>query len=395
MVIAARMASNGRMAGVSARSRRRSELGALAVASIVTLAGAAAADDLAKARELFAGGVHRYEIGDYEGALRLFREANGEHHAPAIVYNVALAEEKLGHRQAAVDAYESYIAEAGDRGEFTSAAVAAVAQIRATSTKLRIETKPPGAHVFVDGNALAEPAPITVLVGAGHHVVVAQGESFRAEKELDARGGGESLVVALAPAAPVEPPAPPPSPIAVAPPAPAVVAPPPPPEPGPDALVWGAAFAIAPAVMFGVDPIDDEGRGHSNTKTILTILAGPMLEIGYALTDKIEFLARGLAGIGPDSKPSFMYLGGPGLSFKLGPIWAGATFIGGDIDSARHGVKYSTDLVFGAMGEVAVPVLKKAHGEWLVGVQPSFLLTEMRNDNTTLFFPLSFGYRAY
>lgn len=381
---------------------------ALSVCALLALAWPALAEDVAKARKLFADGVHQYQVGDYEGALRLFREANAEHHAPAIVYNMGLAEERLGHRQAAVDAYESYVAEAGDKGEFTSAAVAAIAQIRATSTKLRIESKPAGAHVFLDGNALVDPAPVTVLVGAGHHVVIVQGDGWRAEKELEAKSGEPATLALEQPEAPAPPrppvgeapirgPSQPPPEVPVAtPPIAPSIAPPNPEAPvGPDGFVWGAHFAVAPGVMLGVDAYDDQKNFHENNKTIPTVLAGPLLEVGYAITDKIEFLARGLAGIGPDGKPSTMFMGGPGLSFKLGPIWAGATFIGGEIDSARHKVKYGTDLVFGVMSEISIAVIKKPYGEWLAGIGPSFLLTEMRNDNTTVFFPMTFGYRAY
>lgn len=397
MVIAVRVASNGRMAAVSARLRRRSRFTIATVVAFFAFASSAHADDVAKARKLFADGVHQYQIGDYEGALRLFREANAEHHAPAIIYNIGLAEEKLGHRQAAVDAYEAYVAEAGEKGDLTSAAVSALAQIRSTSTKLRIETKPPGAHVFVDGNALPEASPVTLLVGAGHHIIVVQGDGWRAEKAIEAAGGVPQTVELEEPAKPAPPPAVEPPP--VAPPPVVEPAPPTPPQPAapaaPDGLVWGAAFAITTGIMFGVDPTDDLGHTHKNTKTIPTVLAGPLLEFGYALTENIEFLARGMVGIGPDGKPSYMYLGGPGLSFKLGPIWAGATFIGGRIESARHDDKYGTDIVFGAMAEVAIPVIKKPQGEWLVSIQPAFLLTEMRNDNTTIFWPIAFGYRAY
>lgn len=384
------------MAAVSARLRRRSSFALLLALALG--AAPARADDVAKARKLFADGVHQYQIGDYEGALRLFREANAEHHAPAIIYNIGLAEEKLGHRQAAVDAYEAYVAEAGEKGDLTSAAVSALAQIRSTSAKLRIETKPPGAHVFVDGTALPDPSPVAFLVGAGHHIIVVQGEGWRAEKEIEATGGVAQTVELEEPPRPVAPPNPPPlepPPAVVTPPlAPLIVKPVEPPA-GPDGLVWGAAFAITTGIMFGVDPVDESGHTHKNTKTIPTVLAGPLLEVGYALTENIELLGRGLVGIGPDGKPSYMYMGGPGLSFKLGRIWAGATFIGGRIESARHDDKYGTDIVFGVLIEVAIPVLQKPSGQWLVSIQPSFLLTEMRNDNTTIFWPIAFGYRAY
>src|SRR6185295_9464869 len=122
----------------------------------------------------FAEAVKLYQAGDYEGARRLLRDADKEHHSPAIVYNLALAEEKLGHVQAAVDAYEAYVAEVGDQGALSSPAAIAIAQLKSRSTRLRIETTPPGARVIVDGTVLRETSPTSYLVPAGHHVVVAQ-----------------------------------------------------------------------------------------------------------------------------------------------------------------------------------------------------------------------------
>src|SRR5687768_10008336 len=83
----------------------------LIVALLLSLVRDAHAGDVDAARKLFADGVKLYQQGDYEGARRLFKQAEAEHHAPAIVYNLALAEEKLRHPQAAVDAYEAYVAE--------------------------------------------------------------------------------------------------------------------------------------------------------------------------------------------------------------------------------------------------------------------------------------------
>jgi hypothetical protein len=159
--------------------------------------------DVEAARRDFSEGVRLYQQSDFEGARRLFLQADKAHHAPAIVYNLALAEERLGHPQAAVDAYEAYVAEAGESGEFTSSATFAIAQIKARSTRLRIDSEPSGARLFVDGSPLREPAPTVVLVPAGHHVIVAQGDGWRAERDLVAAGSGDSVALSLtAPAAP-------------------------------------------------------------------------------------------------------------------------------------------------------------------------------------------------
>ena len=102
----------------------------------------ARAGDVEAARRAFADGVQLFRVGDYEGARRLFLKADAEHHAPAIVYNLGMAEERLGHPQPAVDAYEAYVAEAGESGEFSSSATVAIAQLKARSTRLRISTEP-------------------------------------------------------------------------------------------------------------------------------------------------------------------------------------------------------------------------------------------------------------
>jgi tetratricopeptide (TPR) repeat protein len=376
----------------------------LTVALVLASARGAHAGDVEAARKIFAEGVKLYQQGDYEGARRLFKQADAEHHAPAIVYNLALAEEKLRHPQAAVDAYEAYVAEVGDQGELTSAATVAIAQLKARSTKLRIETKPSGARVFVDGAPLADPAPVTVLVFAGTHVVVAQGEGWRGEQDVQVEGKGDALAVTIAQSAPEAPPKIDPPPASTSTPPPSGDRPPtPPPAPPkhgePDDLVWGASFAIVPAYLFGVDTREREPQdlpSIKNARDASSIFAGPLLEIGIALSPDFIFLARGLAGIGPDAKPSYAYMGGPGISFRpISRLWLGATFLGGRFETRAFNADYGTDLVFGSMLEVTYAVIRKPHGEWIAGFQPAFLLTRRSHDNTTLFFPMTFGYRAY
>lgn len=371
------------------------------VFSILLLSSPALADEpgaLDAARKKFSEGVRLYQKGDYEGARQLFLQANADHHAPAMVYNIALVEEKLGHAQAAIDAYESYIAEAGDGGEYTSAASVALAQIKGRSTKLRIESKPPGARVVVDGAVVRDPAPATLFVPAGHHLVVAQGDGWSEQKEIETHGGGESLVVALAAPEKAEPVVTPPPPAVAEP-----VTPPPPvdrpyhqdalplPHEEPDGLVWGASFAVVPCYMLGVTD-----ASANNSRPGASILAGPNLDLGLAITGDIELLARGFVGIGPDAKPSYGWTIGPGLSFHVAkPLWLGATFIAGQIETLAHKERYGTDKVFGATLEASVVVIDKPSGQWLASIQPSLLLTEMHADNTTFFFPLAFGYRGF
>lgn len=337
------------------------------------------------AKQKFGEGVRLFQNGDIEGARRSFLDAEREHHAAPIVYNLGLAEERLGHPQAAVDAYERYLAEEGDRGELSAPAAVAIAQIKARSTKLRIRTKPPGARLFVDGAPLPDLSPTTVLVTAGHHVVVAQGETFRAESELEAEGRGDLREVSLdapAAAAPAEAPVPP---------SPA----PPPPAPAPaepSLVVWHAAFVVSPIYMLGADNV-----GQKNSRNGTSVVAGAGGSIGLGISDELAFVLRGFAGIGPDAKPATAYAGGPGVIAALGRVRFGATFLGGRLDTRANDADYSTDLVFGSGAEVGFVVVPRKHarGGWVAAFEPWFLLTNQKQDNTSIFFAASFGYRSF
>ena len=373
------------------------KLRGLAVAGALLCSSSARADDVDAARRDFADGVRLYQRGDYEGARRLFKKADGEHHAGVIVYNLAHAEERLLHPQAAVDAYEAYVGEVGESGEFSGAAVVAIAQIKAHSTRLRLDTKPSGVRLFVDGSPLADPSPATLLVSRGHHVVVAQANGWRAEEDVEVQGTGDTFSLLLeapvgeAPGA-VTPPLPAsstesPSP---APTRPIDRLPEPPAADVPDGFVWGAAFALAPYHLAGAR------AGTSNADGTTQVIAGAILEAGHAVTDRFEFLGRGFVALGPDAHPTYAFMGGPGLSLRVGSsLWLGATFLGGKLETESKEIRYGTDLVFGAMAEATVVLIATTRGQWTFGMQPGVLLTNKERDNTAFFFPLTFGYRAY
>src|SRR5688572_18119931 len=122
-------------------------LGLLLVLTAAPFAHADAKD----ARATFQAGVKAFQDGSFELALGKFQEADRLGHAAAITYNIARTFEKLERPQEAYEAYEAYVAEAGEAGEFTSAAVVAIAQLKARSTRLSIESTPPGAEITLDG----------------------------------------------------------------------------------------------------------------------------------------------------------------------------------------------------------------------------------------------------
>jgi hypothetical protein len=346
----------------------------------------ARADDIEAARRDFAEGIKLLQSGDAEGARRLFQRADAAHHAPPIVYNLAVAEERLGHPQAAVDAFEAYVTEAGEEGELGAAARAAIGQIKARSTRLLVETNPRAARIFVDGFDIGS-SPAVYLVPAGRHVVAARADGWQGDTTVNANGTGDSLAIAIVPSKPntenavAEQPSP--RPVNV-----------PPTSTAPDGLVWGAAFALTPYHLFG-------SSAGSNQRDATQIMAGAALDFGTAITERFELLLRGHFAIGPEAKPSegppFTYavMGGPGATVRLGTsIWLGATFLAGGLETVAHDARYGTDLVFGLMGDASFAVVESGTGQYLLGVQPGTLIAS-RNDNTAFFLPITFGYRSY
>jgi hypothetical protein len=368
----------------------------LLLSCVATYSQVARADDATdSARAHFSEGVTRFEAGDYEGARALFLRADSEHHAPVIVYNVARSEERLDHPQAACDAYDSYLREAGDSGEFATAAALAMAQIRARSPRLRIETTPPGANVFVDAQAAPDKSPTSMLVTIGHHHVVAEGEGWQAEAEVDATDPTKGATVMLVRAAGNTPSSPPP-PIAN----PARFPPPPEAAPisAPHGLVFGGSFSIVAYHFFSK-------RGQADTTT--GVAPALIADVGYAITPRLEIFLRVLGGIGSEGTPVTLVEGlGPGFSFRLLPsLWVGAWCLGGRIESSytpnaplpgeAPGIKYfETGWVFAPEFEASLSLLQTDYGQWMLSVSPSYYFASPQ-DNGALFVPMSFGLRTF
>jgi hypothetical protein len=358
----------------------------------------ARADDATdSARAHFSEGVTRFEAGDYEGARALFLRADSEHHAPVIVYNVARSEERLDHPQAAMDAYDSYLREAGDSGEFATAAALAMAQIRARSPRLRIETTPPGANIFVDAVEAPEKSPTSMLVTIGHHHVVAEGDGWHAEAEVDATdpSKGATITIARNPMNQAVL-----SPSTNSPALPTHLAPAPETVPisGPHGLVVGGSFSIVAYHFFSK-------RGQADTTT--GVAPALIADVGYAITPRVEIFLRVLGGIGSEGTPVTLVEGlGPGFSYRLLPaLWIGAWCLGGRIESSyapatplpgeSPGEKYfETGWVFAPELEASLSILQTDYGQWMLSVSPSYYFASPQ-DNGAFFVPMSFGLRTF
>jgi hypothetical protein len=349
---------------------------------------------VADARGHFADGVRRFGDGDFEGARRLFLQAEHEHHAPVIIYNLARAEERLAHAQAAVDAYERYLAEAGGKAEFAEAAAIAVAELRARSSRVRIESRPPGGRAFVDGSPLEEPTPTTILLPAGLHHVVVEGDAWRASSDFEASSGKELTVTVDRPES-----ATPPVVLKTTPP----IAPPPPPllpaaPTGPDGFVFGASFVVAPFVFFGATK---PPQGDNNTKTQWGFEAAMTAELGYAFAPRAEIVIRGFAGLGStcsNALESHIIAGGPAINYRLtNAIWIGASIMGGAAATCREQsapANYDTGLVLSPSLDLAIAVATQPYGQWVITASVANFFADAKN-NILLYAPLGFGVRFF
>jgi len=85
--------------------------------SVVGASAAAAQDTDERARLHFNSGTAYFDAGEYEDALREFRNAHELSQRAGLLYNLYLCEERLGNLDEAVTHLERYLADADDVGD--------------------------------------------------------------------------------------------------------------------------------------------------------------------------------------------------------------------------------------------------------------------------------------
>jgi hypothetical protein len=343
------------------------------------------------ARARFVEGVRLYKLGDDLGARLAFLDAERAHHAAVTIYNLALVEERLGHAQAAVDDYERYVGEAGEQGEFTQSAVVASAELRRRASKVRIETQPAGARLFIDGAAIEERSPLTWLLLPGKHHVSVEWDHGRADEDVDVQGGTPRTLSFSRPAEPAPTstlPArvPPESQLA-----PAEVKPPPAPPRPPEiaGLVFGGAFIAMPYHFQRLN----SGKNDDGA------FAGLSGEIGYAFAEHAFVGLRVLAAAGSSCRQvlgAHVLTAGPALEYHVShSFWIGASLNGGQGEACRDGATLSTDIVFSPMLDASYAVTSQDYGQWLVSLGFGYFFANPTNDTGLFYAPIGFGPRFY
>jgi PEGA domain len=362
------------------------------------------------AKRKFAEGVEAFKRGDYEAARKAFSEADAEHHDPIIAYNLGRAEERLEHPEEASHAYERYLAEAGEQGSLGPAAALAIAQIRARSGKLRIDTNPPGAHVFLDGQALLELSPSQVLVRPGEHRVTAESDAARASTSVTiAAGASERVLLTLTatrseqssdtPDAGVagKPEGPPPLPLTASKqkserPSSVLHDDAPEEEPVLSGFLFGASFAFVP-YFFG------KSERASKNISALGAQAGVMAEVGYAVTPRVAVTLRGLFSVGPECETLYgSHIGGagPSVTIRLNDrLWLGVAALAGQASTCREGTDLTTSLVFSPVLELQYALITRHTGQWLLGVHAGAFFANPSNANAAVYTPITFGPRFF
>jgi len=156
-------------------ARRRAAVAVLALA-LASMGGLARADDVADEADLqFNLGAEAYQKGDFKGALEHFLASNRLVANRNVEFNVARTYERL---QRYPDAYRWYLrALEGEPDAPTRERIEAA--LRAMSPNvavLKIETDPPGAHVYLDRKDLGERgnSPQRLGLAPGRYTVIAE-----------------------------------------------------------------------------------------------------------------------------------------------------------------------------------------------------------------------------
>ncbi len=355
----------------------------------------ARADPADAARDAFKAGVAAFQSGDYETALAKFREADAQKPAPAITYNIARTLEQLEKPEAAVTAYEAYVATAGENGEFTQASTLAIAQIKARSTRLRIESQPPGASVTLDGEKLEEKTPTAVLVPRGPHAIELELDDWKETRNYDAPGGGTSgelvFVRSTAPAA------------TQAKKSEATTKKKPRTVPTLSGLVGSFGLSLSLYKFVGTA---EEGSGEDKRSAESRpggLVFGLAFDVGYALGPRTELVLRGSGGLGSSSGAlASVGAGALAIGHRLSPDWwfgGGIAFGSGKATSnvAEAGggeITVATDLALGPALELGYVIDQNEDGHWLAELLPTALLSASGSPST-FYVPLVVGYRWF
>lgn len=184
--------------------------GALTWSSLVAAQAPPSSSQVKSASKHFQRGVTLYNEADYRAALVEFRRAYELAPAAAVLYNLGQTHFQLQSYAAALETFERYLAEAGDRAPHRAEVEANIETLRSRVGKLALRADTDGCEILIDDEVSGRTPldqPLTVSIGRRKVVIVCEGAAPQT-KLLDVSAGEQtdaSFSLARLPAAPAAP----------------------------------------------------------------------------------------------------------------------------------------------------------------------------------------------
>lgn len=158
----------------------------LAIALLLPAVASAAPDDVSGAKKWFEQGISAANAGNYETARRSFAAAYALVPSVDILWNLAVAEQKVGSDVDALGHLRAYAAHPAARPDRKRLAEDLIVDLEARTARLDVSADE-GAVVLVDGAARS---PGLVDVGVGPHSITVRGkDGEEATRAVEAKAG--------------------------------------------------------------------------------------------------------------------------------------------------------------------------------------------------------------
>lgn len=173
---------------------------ALALVLGTSIAQAQTAPNRARARELYAQGQQLFRQGDFQAAQRAFEEAYRAVPNPVVLLSIAECQVRNEDFAGALGSLRQYLAEkptAPDRAQVE----AQIANLEAKPGFVSLESAPPGAMIWVDGENTGYITPNELSLRAGPHMIGLTADGYqRFEQRVEvAIGSRQRLSLTLTP----------------------------------------------------------------------------------------------------------------------------------------------------------------------------------------------------
>ncbi len=184
--------------------------GIVCVLLLVGLSEAAQAKkkEKSEARTQFQMGVELYDGGKYDQAAIAFARAYELKPSYKILYNIAQTENQMGNYTAALDAYQRYIEDGGDKiGKKRLPQIEAeIERLNTLVGTITITGEEEGASVFIDSRAEGNtPLSGPILVDIGEHEVLVKHNGIEVHRQVVKVAGGADVAVHWIPPPEVKP----------------------------------------------------------------------------------------------------------------------------------------------------------------------------------------------